>query len=348
MKKNSKWIIGIVGIALLVMIPQLISSGYTQQSIIMILLYAYWATCWNIVSGFAGSISMGHATYIGIGAYVTTILLRGYEMSPWIGMLVAGLVAGIVSLMIGYPCFKLRGSYFTLSTVALLHVLRLIITSNETLFGFQINGARGLDIPWHGERPWMMHFMDKRWYLYIIMALLVLALFVSHRITRSRMGYYLAAVNTNQEAAASLGVNVTSYKLRVMFISAFLTALGGAFYSQLIIFVDPQRVFGYDLSAEIMFFSVIGGMGTVWGPAIGAILMVPINEFTRVNFSDLSGLSMFLYGLIFMAVVYFMPTGVYGKIREVAGKVKRRADAGQKKAAEGGAVYGKENANVGD
>lgn len=315
--KNKVKSLGIVGgiLVLLVLGSQLITSGYILQSFIMVLLYAYWATSWNIISGFAGSISMGHATYIGIGAYVTTILYRGMELSPWIGMLIGGLVAGIVSLMIGYPCFKLRGSYFTLSTVALLHVLRLIVTSNDTILGFQINGARGLDVPWRGEEPLMMHFLDKHWYLYTILVMLVVALFITHRIMNSRMGYYLTAVNANQEAAASLGVNVTSYKLRAMFISAFLTALGGAFYSQLIIFVDPQRVFGYDLSAEIMFFSVIGGMGTVYGPALGAILMVPINEILRSNFgASLSGLSMFIYGAIFMLVVYFIPQGVYKEI----------------------------------
>lgn len=300
-----------------------IQSGYILQSLIMVLLYAYWASCWNIVSGFAGSISMGHATYIGVGAYVTTILLRTYNISPWIGMLIGGLVAGIISLIIGYPCFKLRGSYFTLSTVALLHVLRLIVTSNETILGFQINGARGLDVPWEGERPMMMHFLDKHWYLYIITALLLIILAISYKITQSKTGYYLSALNTNQEAAASLGVNVTKYKLKAMFISAFFTALGGAFYSQLIIFVDPQRVFGYDLSAEIMFFSVIGGMGTVLGPVLGAILMVPINELSRANLgASLSGLSMFIYGLVFMLVVFFMPDGLYKQIIKIVNKIK--------------------------
>lgn len=340
MKKHSKKLIGLGALAVIVIVFQMIQSGYILQSCIMVLLYAYWATSWNIVSGFAGSISMGHATYIGLGAYVTTILLRSYSLTPWIGMLIAGLVAGLVSLIIGYPCFKLRGSYFTLSTVALLHVLRLIITSNDKLLGFQINGARGLDVPWNGEEAHMMHFLDKHWYLYIIMAMLLLVLFVSYKITHSRMGYYLSALNTNQEAASSLGVNVTRYKLQAMFISAFFTALGGAFYSQLIIFVDPQRVLGYDLSAEIMFFSVIGGLGTVWGPALGAILMVPLNEILRANFgTTLSGLSMFMYGIIFMLVVYFMPGGLYTQIKKLL--AKRRKSTSGELANAGGVTNGK-------
>ncbi len=321
-KNRSKIITIIVGIILLIALPMFITSGYILQSFIMVLLYAYWASCWNVVSGFAGSISMGHATYIGIGAYVTTILLRQYNVSPWIGMIIAALIAGVVSLIIGYPCFKLKGSYFTLSTVALLHVLRLIVTSNDTIFGFQINGAQGLEVPWSDGGFLKMQFLDKHWYLYIIISLLVLIIFISYRITKSRMGYYLAAINTNQEAASSLGVDVTSYKLRAMFISAFFTAIGGAFYSQLILFVDPQRLLGYDLSAEVMFFSVIGGMGTVWGPVIGTILMVPINEIVRANFgSSMSGLAMFIYGVIFMLVVYFMPGGVYNYFKSLYEKM---------------------------
>lgn len=320
MPKNKK-IAAVVGVLVVLMLPVLISSRYILQSIIMVALYAYWACCWNIVSGFGGSLSLGHAVYIGIGAYVTTILFK-MGLTPWLGMLIGGLLAGLLSLVIGYPCFRLKGSYFTLSTIALLHIVRLLVTSNDYVFGFQVNGAQGLQVPWKGGGFWDMQFIDKRWYLYIILGFLALILFISHWISQSKMGYYLAAINTNQEAANSLGVNVMAVKLKSIFISAFFTAIGGAFYAQLILFLDPQRILGYELSSEIMFFAVIGGVGTVWGPMIGAILLVPVNEITRIFFGTrLTGLAPLLYGVVFMLVVYFMPEGVYKYLRLLWNKI---------------------------
>ncbi len=323
LKKNT-WII--LGIALvLILIPIFISSGYIIQSLIMVLLYAYWASAWNIIGGYGGQLSIGHATYAGVGAYVTAIMFMEYNISPWFGMIIGGFLAGLLALIIGYPCFKLKGSYFTLSTVALANVIRIIVLQEDTLFGFQTNGAMGIKVPWYGGSFMDFQFMDKRAYYYIILVMLALITIISKKIKNSKMGYYLASINTNQEAASSLGVNVSSYKLRAMFISAFLTALGGAFYAMLIQFIDPERLLGYTLSVEIMTLAIVGGRGTLIGPLLGAFIMVPISEFSRSYLgTSLSGISNIIYGLVLMLVVFFLPGGFASLIGELEKGTKNK------------------------
>ena len=308
--KPKKLIPGLALLLIALALPVVLTSGYLIQTFIMVLLYAYWASSWNIIGGYGGQFSLGHAVYIGVGAYTSTVLFMYNNISPWIGMLVGGLIAGILSLIIGYPTFRLKGSYFTLSTVALLYVIRIIFTSEDTILGYNTMGAMGLKVPWMGNFM-DMQFMDKTPYYYIILGMLLIVVFISYKINKSKTGYYLAAINTNQDAANSLGVNVTYYKMKAQFISAFLTAVGGTFYAQLILFVDPSRLLGYDLSVEIVILAIIGGRGTLWGPVIGAILLVPINELLRSYLgAQLAGISIVIYGVIMMLIVYFMPEGL--------------------------------------
>lgn len=309
--KNKKIILLVAAVVGAVILPLLITSGYLIQSLIMVLLYAYWASCWNIIGGYGGQLSIGHSTYAGIGAYVTVILLINYNISPWMGMFAGALVSGILSIIIGFPCFRLQGSYFTLSTVALAHVIRIIFLQEDKILGFQTNGAMGVKVPWIGESLKYMQFIDKRGYYFIILVFLIMITFISWKIKNSRMGYYLSAINTNQKAAASLGVDVQKYKLMAMFISAFTTALGGAFYAMLILFIDPERMLGYDLSVQIMVFAIVGGRGTLFGPILGAMVMVPISELSRTYLgTSLAGVSIIIYGVVLMLIVYFLPGGL--------------------------------------
>ena len=332
-KSNPKKTIAVAAaIIILMIIPQLITSGYILQSLILIVLYAFWACSWNIIGGFCGQISLGHGVYIAIGAYVTTIMYNDFNISPWLGMIVGGLIAGIVAVLVSYPCFKLSGSYFTLSTLALLHIVRLLVTNNTELFGFKTNGAQGLKVSWVGESFIDMQFLNKNAYLYIALVLLGIVVLVSIAIKNSKMGYYCSAIKTNQMAAASLGISVMSYKLKAMFLSAFFTAIGGAVYAFLILFIDPATILGPNMSTQILIFAVIGGIGSIWGPVIGAVLMVTINELTRVGLgTDFTGLSGLIYGLIFVVVVFFMPNGLLEFVRE---KIEKRRLSGQAKSAE--------------
>ena len=294
----------------LLLFPVFQSQQFIINSFCLVFLYAYWASSWNILGGYAGQTSLGHASFVGLGAYVTTILFMEFNCSPWFGLLVAGFVAGRASLVIGIPCFRLKGSYFTLSTVALCHVFRIVFNTNNTLFGFTIGAAQGLKLNWKGGLQWLQ-FLDKRGYYYIILGMLLLVLLVSHFIKSSKMGFYLAAIRTNQDAAESLGVNVLQMKLIAMFISAFFTAMGGGLYAMFIQYIDPNSVFAYDMSVKIMVLAVVGGNGTLWGPVIGASLLVPIQQILNSRLgARLAGLADAVYGIVLMLVIFYMPSGL--------------------------------------
>ena len=313
--KLTSWILLIL-LGVLIALPQLpkkVMGNYTIHIFVIVMLYAFWGCAWNLLGGFAGQLSQGHAAYIGIGAYTAIVMWNSFGISPWIGMFVAGLVAGIFSLIIGYPCFKLKGSYYTLSTVALLYVLRILFSTETTILGFQTNAALGLKIPWKGENFWGMQFRGKAPYYYIILAMLVVCFLISVYIRYSKTGYYLSAVRTNQDAAASLGVNVRGMKLKIAFISAFLTAMGGAFYGFFLCMADPNTMFNYDTSVRIVLLSVIGGRGTLMGPLLGAAILTPINEILRAKFgSTIAGLSFVIYGIVTILIIMFLPKGLVG------------------------------------
>jgi branched-chain amino acid transport system permease protein len=316
--KKKENILVIAALIILLAIPVINSEPYFLQLFIMVMLFAYWASSWNIISGFSGQMSLGHSAFAGIGAYVSTILFINFNLSPWLGMIVGALIAGVFGLVIGYPCFRLRGTYFTLATIAFLNVVRIFVLANQEILGFEIRGAQGLSVPWKGNSFTNMQFLSKVPYYYLILALLVTVVLVSYFIKKSKMGYYLAAIKTNQEAASSLGVNVTHYKLAAQFISVFFTAIGGSFYAQFILFIDPQRLLGYDLSLEMAIFSIIGGQGTVLGPVLGAFILVPISELTRAHISgNLAALPVIIYGLCLMAIIYYLPDGILKYINKL-------------------------------
>jgi len=316
--KRKNFLILLSLLLLLAMIPFLNNDPYFLQIFIMIMLFAYWSESWNIVGGFAGQLSLGHSAFAAIGAYVSTILFNNYGLSPWLGMLVGGLISGIFGMLIGYPCFRLRGTYFTLATIAFLNVISIIVLANNTIFGINIRGAQGLSVPWRGNSLINMQFASKAPYFYLILFLLVVVTLVSYLIKRSKMGYYLAAIKTNQEAAGSLGVNPTHYKLLAQFISVFFMALGGTFYAQFILFIDPQRLLGFDLSLEIVLLAIIGGQGTVIGPILGAFILAPISELTRSYIGgEYAALPVIVYGLCLMAIIYFLPEGIFKYVNKL-------------------------------
>ncbi|WRS27559.1 branched-chain amino acid ABC transporter permease [Oscillospiraceae bacterium MB08-C2-2] len=312
----------VVLFALLLLVPLFVTDNYLIQSFIMILLYAYWASSWNIIGGYAGQMSIGHATFVGIGAYVSTVLFIQMNISPWIGMLIGAFISAIFGVLVGYPTFKLKGVYYTLSTMALVNVVRLYILSKDTVFGFETGGPLGIKVPWRGGSFADMQFLEKKYYAFIIIGMLAVVLLVSSYIKHSKTGYYLAAITTNQQAASSLGVDVTYYKLKAQFISCFFTAIGGSFYAQLILFLDPNRILGYDLSVELTVLAMVGGSSTVFGPVLGAFLLVPVNEWCRINLgARMAGLPLVIYGLVLMLIVYYLPRGLLYNIQALLKKL---------------------------
>ncbi len=321
-------------IVILSLLPLGLKSSFMVHTMIIILLNAYYAVSWNILGGFTGHFSLGNGAYIAIGGYVTGLLYTYNGITPWLGIIIGGVIAGLISLVISYPCFRLRGSYYTLSTMALLQVINIIVMSQPIILGYDTGGSRGMSVPWNGSF-WAMQFVSKVPYYYIIVVLLFILMLASTYIKNSKTGYYFTAICTNQEAAASLGVPVLGYKLRAQFISAFFSALGGGFYCMFFTYLDPSRLLGASFSIEIMLLAVVGGMGQVWGPIAGAFIMVPISEYLRGALpTQLSGLPSVIYGAILMLVIFFLPTGLLDPIVKWVKKLWQKAFKNRKQESE--------------
>src|ERR1700759_1318915 len=250
-----------------------------------------------------------------IGAYTSTILQINYDISPWIGMVAGGVVAAIASLPIGWLCFRLRGPYFTIATIATAQALMLIFLKFRD-FAW---GAEGTTIPNLGTAPLMMQFENKSSYYYVVLGLLLLSLLVTWLIERSWIGNYLVAIGEDEDAAEAIGVNAPKMKRDIYMISAFLTALAGTFYTQYIYFIDPPTAFSFNISIEAALVSIVGGIGTLWGPVIGTILLETASTLLQSWLgSSTGGVQLTVYSLILMAVILWRPTGLIGMIGELA------------------------------
>ena len=291
-------------------LPLWVTNPSYLQILILLFWYAYLTTSWNLVGGWAGVLPLGHSAYIGIGAYTSTILAINYGISPWFGMIAGGVIAAIVGVIIGVPTLKLRGAYFALSTMAFGEGLRVFVENTDRLGSCVLNGPRGICIPLSNSF-WNFQFMGKAPYYYIILIMLAIALFITWYMSRIRIGYYLNAGGEEPEAAQALGVNVAKYKVIAMAISCFMTALAGTFYAQLALYFYPKAILGLDLSFEIAFIALIGGRGTLAGPVLGALILRPVSEFSRIYLSSvLPGLHLVIYGLILILVMIFQPRGI--------------------------------------
>ncbi|WP_300157253.1 branched-chain amino acid ABC transporter permease [Solidesulfovibrio sp.] len=306
-------------------LPLVVTSPTYLQILILLFFYAYLTTSWNLVGGFAGVLPLGHSVFVGIGAYTSTILTLQYGVSPWIGMLVGGVLAALVGVVIGLPTFRMRGAYFCLCTIAFAEGIRVMVENIDSLGPLKVNGPRGLLIPLKDPSFWHYQFMSKLPYYYIILVMLLIVLTLTWFISRSKIGYYLAAGGEEPEAAAALGVNVANCKLLSMALSCFFTALAGTFYAQLMLYFYPKGLMGLDLSFEIAFIALIGGRGTIAGPVIGALVLRPLNEFTRIYLSDmLPGLHLVIFGLILILVMLYKPQGLTAPLSAVYDKLARK------------------------
>lgn len=314
-------------------LPLWITSPTYIQILIMLFLFAYLTTSWNLVGGFAGVLPLGHSAYVGIGAYTSTVLWITWGVSPWIGMWVGGILAAIVGVIIGIPTLKLRGAYFALSTMAFGEGVRVLTENVREVGPFVINGPRGISLPLvPGNSFTAFQFVSKIPYYYIILIMLFIALFITWYISRIRPGYYLAAGGEEPEAAQALGVNVAKYKVWAMALSCFMTALGGTFLAQLTLYIYPKQILGLDFSFELAFIALIGGRGTIAGPVIGALLLRPLNEFTRIYLSSaLPGLHLVIFGAILIIVMLYKPRGLVEPLTILYNKALDRLSGEKKK-----------------
>jgi branched-chain amino acid transport system permease protein len=304
--------IGIVGLLLIAFaVPLVVRSATYLHILVLLYFYAYLTTSWNLVGGFAGVLPLGHAAFVGIGAYTSTILSLQFGVSPWLGMLVGGVIATIVGVLIGLPTFKMRGAYFALATIAFAEGLRVMVENIDYLGPFKLNGPRGLQVPPLDTGLANFMFAGKEPYYYIILVMLIIVMVLTYLISHSKLGYYLNAGGEEPEAAMALGVNVARAKLVAMAMSSFLTALAGTFYAQFTLYIHPKSIISLDLSFEIAFIALIGGRGSIAGPILGALLLRPVSDFSRIYFGDtLPGMHLIIFGVVLILVMLYQPRGL--------------------------------------
>jgi branched-chain amino acid transport system permease protein len=324
--RGGVWLCVLAAIAL---VFPLVSNAFAIDIGIRVLLFAFIGVAWNLMGGYAKQLSLGHAAFFGLGAYTSTILLIRFEISPWIGMLAGGVVAMLASLPIGALCFRLRGPYFAIATIATAQVLMLLFLKFRD-FAW---GAEGTTIPNLGDAPLMMQFDGKYPYYYIALALLTIGLLMTYAIERSWIGYYLVAVGEDEDAAEAVGVDALRMKRYIYLISAFLTALAGTFYVQYIYFIDPNVAFSFNVSVEAALVSIVGGIGTLWGPVLGTVLLEPTSALLQSWLGGgRGGVQLTVYSLILIAVILYRPAGLIGVLTDIAARVVKAGQARAKEA----------------
>lgn len=317
-------VFAVLGLLILLVIPNFVATNI-QVIFILILFYALCASCWNIVCGFVGELSLGHAVFLGFGAYVSTLLLMDCSLSPWVGMFIAAIITSLFGILVGLPCFRLHGPYFALTTIALGELIRIFVENNEKVFGVNLRGAMGLVLKQTGNQFIAFEFADKMTYYYVLVILVAVTIFITWRIKISKLGFYLTAIKSDPDAAESLGIELTKYKLIAMAVSCFLISFAGTFYAQYFRYVGPSRIFSHDMSIQIALIALVGGQGTVFGPLMGACLLVPMTEFLSEEFGGaLPGLHLFIYGVVMIFVVFYMPKGIYEHITRFFRRLESR------------------------
>jgi branched-chain amino acid transport system permease protein len=299
----------------LVAYPWIFQQPYPRDVMIRIFLYALLAQAWNILGGYCGQVSLGSAVFFGIGAYTSSVLSLWWGVSPWVGMVAGMGLAVLVSQAIGYPCFRLRGHYFAIATIGIGEIVQTAAINWDA-----IGGARGIWLPIKPETLANFQFHRAKWaYYYVALGLLVAVFAVTAAIERSRLGYYFRAIREDPDAAESLGVPLTRYKLVAMAASAAFTALGGTFYAQYVLFIDPESVFPTSLSILICLVAVLGGVGTTWGPALGAAVLVALSETTRIWLGGTGkAIDLMIYGGLIVLVSVFQPGGLMALLGRLA------------------------------
>jgi branched-chain amino acid transport system permease protein len=324
MTDRRQFLAPLVVFGLLAFLPLFLSDFWKHQAI-LVLMWAYLATSWNILGGYAGQHSLGHGLYLGVGAYGAAYLFNTYDLTPWVSLILMAGAAALLAAFVGWAVFRygLRGAYFALVTIALAEAA-VYIVSNWRAMG----GAGGLRLDFVGHRPEVMQFEGKNWFFYIILILLAGSIFLVQWMARSRFGYQLVAVRENEEAAEALGVNTLSTKIKANVLSAAMTSVGGVFFVQYISYVGPRTVFGEIVSVQILLYAIIGGLGTVWGPAVGALILVPTAEIARSQLGDtFQGAHLLVYGVVLVMVMLFMPKGIVGAVKGLGSRWPGRGAA---------------------
>ena len=306
--KRQVW--AILAVALVVLGVSLgMRSAYYQLVLTQVLLWAVLSLAWNILSGYSGYFSFGHAVFWGLGAYTVALGVIYLDLPPWLGIPLGGVIGGIAGAVIGYPTFRLRGHYFALAMLAY---------PLATLYVFQWLGYQEISLPMKRQAPVLyMQFTDPRAYVVLALGLLVIALAISLRVENSRFGMALLAIKQNEPAAEAAGIDTWRWKMRAIMLSGALAGMAGGLYAVVLLVVTPESVFGMLVSAQPLILALFGGVGSLWGPVIGAAVLVPLAEGLNGELGDvLPGIQGVVYGVAIIAIILCAPEGVYWRLRD--------------------------------
>ena len=290
-------------LALLTLVPLAGLSSYAMHILILVIMWSVIGMAWNLLGGYCGQVSFGHAAFFGVGAYTSGILYQKLGISAWWGMPLSIVVVTGFSLVVGFICLRLRGPFFALATLAMGVILRV---TAENLTGFT-QGDLGIMIK---ERTWI----GKTWYFYIILALAAVTFILIRKIIGSKLGYYFVAIREDQDAAESLGIHTTLYKTIALCVSGVLTGTAGVFYMNYMGYIDPKVVFAlHDISIVTIMVVMVGGVATFWGPIIGSLIMVLLAEVIR-SIPLLGVAYQTLFGVLLIVIIIFLPNGITGDL----------------------------------
>jgi len=305
-RRNLSIALGLI-LLVFVLIPVFVKSPYVLNVFVLIFYMSTLSMAWNLLGGMTGQNSLGHAAYMGLGAYASCLLITKTGANPWLSAIFAMAVVGLVAGVIFYPCFILRGPYFTLVSIAFGEAMRQFII-NSSFFG----RASGVGLPF-GKDSWLnFRFASKVPYYYVGLVMVLLIYLLMKKIERSRMGYALRTIREDEDAAAAIGINPTKYKVMAVVVSSMVAALVGFFYASYIRYIDPELMVQAK-STESVLPAVVGGAAYVEGPLVGGLIMIPLSEFLRAHFSAmLPGINMLMYAVVLITVIRFRPTGILG------------------------------------
>nr|WP_312011959.1 branched-chain amino acid ABC transporter permease [Bradyrhizobium sp. AUGA SZCCT0182] len=312
---NARTIAWVVGIAALIALPFVYRQPYHLHILVLILIWSFAYTSWSIMGRF-GLVSLGHGGFMGVGAYVTALLWNHLGVSPWIGIPLSMVCAGLLAVIVAYPCFRYRitGHYFVLVTLALSGIVLQVITATRDYTGGSLGYTPNRT---KGSQLLALQFDDKTtWYL-IALFVWVVGLLIWQWVDRSMSRYAMEAISDDEDAAAAAGVNVTFEKLKITIISALMTALAGALYCQYQMFISPDTVSGIAVSLQMVFAVIVGGVYVSFGPTVGAIITILLAEFLRIWFGTKAvGWDNLVYGVLLVLFIIFLPKGILGSVMD--------------------------------
>jgi len=295
-------------VTFLLVLPFFNTNSFYLHLMITIFMYSAMSQSWNVIAGMSGQISLGHGAFFGLGAYSSTFLYMEYGLTPWLGIIIGIILSSLVAILIGLSVLRLSGHYFAIATL-LIGISFQVFFQRWDLVG----AASGLWVPLTEADSWraIQFHTSKIPYYYIFLIFFLITFFLVWLLDRSKLGFRFRAVRDDPQAAASLGINISKHKIIAYAISAMIMAPMGSLFAQYILIIDPDRVFSFEISIFVLLLTVLGGVGNIWGPLVGTIILIPITEYSRIWFGGTGGaVDLMIYGIILMLICIFRPEGL--------------------------------------